>query len=143
MNDREFIDRFESCTLDSSDFPHRAHVRLAWLFLRELPPLEALARFVTGLQRFAASIGAAGLYHETITWAYLLLIHERMQRAPAADFEEFVAANPDLLAKPSILDAYYRPETLQSELARRVFVLPDALAARGTGEFPAIDEQPT
>ena len=69
----------------------------------------------------------AGLYHETITWAYVALIHERVERRPAAHWEEFCRLNPDLLSwRPSILDRYYRPETLASDLARRVFVLPDA-----------------
>ena len=43
------------------------------------------------------------------------------------DWPAFAARNPDLLAwKPSVLEArYYREETLWSERARRVFVLPD------------------
>ena len=54
-------------------------------------------------------------------------IRERMERGGAGrDFEEFEAANPDLTTwKPSILASYYREETLRSDLARRVFVLPD------------------
>ena len=126
MTDAEFLASFEDCSLPNSAFHHRDHVRLAWLYLRRHPPLEALARFAGGLRRFAAANGHPGLYHETITWAFLLLIRERMERAGAGTWEEFAAANPDLLTwKPSILDRYYRPETLGSELARRVFVMPD------------------
>lgn len=71
--------------------------------------------------------GWAGLYHETITWAYLLLIRERMERGPRdAEWEEFASANPDLLVwKPSVLDRYHTPETLGSDLARCVCLLPD------------------
>ncbi|MBV8518542.1 MAG: hypothetical protein JO197_14180 [Acidobacteria bacterium] len=124
MDNREFAAAFEACTL--APFHHADHVRLAWIYLREAPLLDALHRFVTGLQRYAASRGASGLYHETITWAFLFLIHERMQRSSASDFAEFAEANPDLLRwKPSVLDRYYRAETLQSDLARRTFVLPD------------------
>ena len=96
----------------------------------EEPPLSALTRFAEGLKRFAARNGAAGLYHETITWAYLFLIHERKARGEAGEsWEEFAARNPDLLTwKPSVLAGYYREETLASDLARRVFVMPDRLA---------------
>jgi hypothetical protein len=54
-----------------------------------------------------------------------------MEREGArATSEEFVARHPDLITwKPSILDRYYRPETLRSDLARRVFVLPDRCSA--------------
>ena len=58
------------------------------------------------------------------------LIHERMRRGAEASWEEFAAANPDLLTwRPSILAAYYREETLRSDLARASFVLPDRLAS--------------
>ncbi|MGH7487229.1 MAG: hypothetical protein ACREMY_16750, partial [bacterium] len=132
LSDEDFVARFEDCTLPSTAFHHRDHVRLAWVYLQDHPPLEALARFANGLRRFATANGAAGLYHETITWAFLLLVRERMERGAAADvWESFAAGNPDLLTwKPSILDSYYRPETLGSELARRVFVMPDRAGSR-------------
>jgi hypothetical protein len=130
MDDREFLAAFEGGTLPEEAFHHRDHIRLAWLMLGEAPLGEALARFTAGLRRFAARHGKAGLYHETITWAYVFLIHERMRRGEPATWEEFAVANPDLLTwRPSILGAYYREETLRSDLARRSFVLPDRLAS--------------
>jgi hypothetical protein len=132
MNDREFADAFERCDVPS--FHHRDHVRLAWIYLRDHPPLDALARFTASLKRFATAKGSPGLYHETITWAYLLLIHERMQRSTTDDFESFAEENADLLAwKPSLLDRYYDRATLDSELARRTFVMP----SRSAGVPPA------
>lgn len=127
MNDRDFLAAFEDGTLPEECFHHRDHVRAAWLLLREERPAAALDRFSTALVRFASARGKAGLYHETITWAYLLLIRERMERGRRdAEWEEFASANPDLLVwKPSVLDRYYTPETLGSDLARRVFLLPD------------------
>jgi hypothetical protein len=125
MNDQAFVDAFERCEIANEGFHHRDHVRLAWIYLRHQPPLDALARFVASLKRFAAAKGKPGLYHETITWAYLLLIHERMQREVSDDFDTFASENPDLLVwKPSILDRYYNHETLDSELARRTFLMP-------------------
>jgi hypothetical protein len=128
MNEREFVDAFEACSIPGGDFHHADHVRLAWIYLRERPLLEAIERFTTSLQRFATHLGVPGLYHETITWAYLLIIHERMQRDDSPkDWESFRAANRDLFSwKPSVLDRYYAPGTLKSDLARRTFVLPDA-----------------
>src|SRR5438477_8196214 len=118
MNDRDFVNAFEACAIAGTDFHHADHVRLAWIYLREHPLLEAIERFTTSLQRFAAHHGVPRLYHETITWAYLLLIHERMQRdGVSRDWETFCAANGDLFArKPSILERYYSPATLASDL---------------------------
>jgi hypothetical protein len=134
MNDADFIPEFERCALPENSFRHADHIRLAWLYLRDLPLLEALSRFTSGLRRYAASLGKASRYHETITWAYLLLIHERMRRDPDASWIEFAGRNADLLAwRPSILDAYYRSGTLESELARSTFVLPDRLEVTSCG----------
>ena len=137
LPDQAFVDAFLACTLPPDQFHHADHLRLAWLLLRREPWPFALARFCEGLERFcegleryAISLGQAGLYHETITVAYLLLIHERQAREEAASFEEFARKNPDLLRwRPSVLDRYYRKETLGSDLARRTFVLPDRLLA--------------
>lgn len=125
--DSRWIEAFEAATLPDGAFHHRDHVRTAWIYLQRFPPAAALDRFARGLRRFAAEKGKPGLYHETITWAYLLLIRERMERdGSEGSFDEFAARHPDLLAwNPSILDSYYRNETLWSDLARRVFVMPD------------------
>jgi hypothetical protein len=127
----ELVARFEDCSLPSSEFHHAEHVRVAWEYLREEPSaVDALRRFATNLRRFADHHGASTLYHETITWAYLALIRERMERDPGADWTAFAEANGDLLTwKPSILERYYTSETLFSDLARRAFVLPDKTKA--------------
>ena len=127
MQDEELIERFESCTLSGADFHHRDHVKLVWLYLRCNSVLETLGRFSSGLKRFAAAHGKPNLYHETITWAYVFLIHERMQRhGREQGWAEFVARNTDLFDwKDNILKSFYRDETLSSEAARAIFILPD------------------
>lgn len=127
MTDREFIRRFENCTLPGESFHHRDHVRVVWLYLRCYPVLETLDRFSAGLKRFATANGQPNLYHETITWAYVLLIHERMSRnGPEQGWADFVDANADLFDwKNNVLKSYYHDETLRSENARRAFVFPD------------------
>jgi hypothetical protein len=127
--DRRFLHAFETSALAEKDFRHRDHIRAAWLLLHEGPPAAALQRFSEALKRFAAAHGKSGLYHETITWGYMLLINERMERGGRQrSWQNFSSANADLLTwRPSILAEYYRPETLSSDLARRVFLLPDRL----------------
>ncbi|MBS1788151.1 MAG: hypothetical protein JST85_10535 [Acidobacteria bacterium] len=127
MTNEELIERFENLTLQPELFHHREHVRLAWVYLDKYPTLTALSRFCEGLKRFAASVGKPDRYHETITWAYLLLIRERMANPKEAkSWETFAEANGDLLTwDPNILKKYYREETLQSDLAKRVFLFPD------------------
>ena len=125
LSDEEFVSRFESCAFLPNEFHHREHIRLAWIYLKRYGALEALARTSDGLRRLAASLGKAERYHETITWAFVLLVNERMAKDCARDWEEFARTNPDLLDwKPSVLKQYYADEVLESEIARRAFVLP-------------------
>jgi hypothetical protein len=109
------------------DFHHADHVRVAFAYVCQFGMPEALARFSAALKRFANARGKPNLYHQTITWAYLLLIGERMARAgKRQSWEEFSAENGDLLVwKEGILQRYYRQDTLESELARQTFVFPD------------------
>lgn len=126
MQDEEFIAQFQAGTLAS--FPHRDHVKMAWLYLRRAPVLEAVTKFTADLQGFAAAKGQPNLYHETITWAYLLIIYERIQRQPDVSWDEFAAHNADLLTwQGGILQRFYRAETLASDDARRFFHWPDQL----------------
>jgi len=127
MTGEELIRQFEEGTTPADKFHHSDHVRLAFEYLCRYPVLDALEKFSAALKRFAAAQGKAQRYHETITWAYLLLIRERHARAGCAQtWEEFSERNYDLLIwEGGVLAALYRQETLDSDFARRTFVLPD------------------
>ena len=131
MTDADFIAAFEATTLPPDRFRHADHIRLAWLYLCDAPLPDAMKRFSGGLRRYAAALGKDGLYHETITYAFIIAINERMQRQGRdASWDSFRRRNPDLFDYPSpLLNSLYRRETLGSDIARRVFVLPDNLAA--------------
>ena len=108
------------------EFHHADHVRLAYAYLSEYPVLQALEKFAKSLKCYASARGKSELYNETITLAYFFLIRERMARGTEKTWEQFAARNADLLVwEGGILARYYQPETLQSDLARSVFVLPD------------------
>jgi hypothetical protein len=129
MTAPELVPAFEACTLAAERFRHREHLLVAWTYLRETPLAAAAARFIAALRRFAEAHGAPAKYHETVTWAYLALVNERLHGdgsacGARAQFDAFLAANADLLDPERALGAYYDPATLASERARRVFVLP-------------------
>ena len=121
----DLIDNFEQGTLEQ--FHHSDHVRMAFEYLCRYPALEALARFSEALRRFAAVQGKPHLYHETITWAYVFIIRQRMaQSANPQEWDEFAQNNPDLFVwKKGILSRYYSEDVLKSDLARKVFIFPD------------------
>jgi len=128
MTDDELYDAFTATALPADQFHHEQHVRVAWLFVCRHGMPAAIGEFSEAIKRFAAAKGAHGLYHETITWAFLLIINERQVRHPASTWADFAKVNADLLSwKPSILERYYSKPLLISDPARRSFVMPDLL----------------
>lgn len=129
LSDDEFVARFEDAVLPNESFHHQDHVRMAFLYLRRYPALEAIQRFSLSLARFAAAKGKPDLYNETVTWAFLFLIRERMARSQDnQSWDEFAAENEDLLNwEKNILGRYYQEATLKSNLARRTFLMPDKI----------------
>ena len=120
LSDDEFLAAFHSCTLQNSQFHHADHLRLAWLHLHREPFESALENVRAGIQRFALHHGTPGLYHETITsaWVRLLATH----REPT--FDEFLLRNRDRL-NLDLLHTYWSKPVLESPQARLEWVDPD------------------
>jgi hypothetical protein len=112
-------------------FQHTGHVKLGWLYLHKYPIDEALTRISESLQMFATENGAPEMYNQTLTSAYMFLIYERMTLMDDAHaWQEFADANADLLNwEDSIVRKYYSEQRLNSELAKKTFLLPDRTPA--------------
>jgi len=127
LDDDDFLEAFETVGIRAGGFGHEEHVRAAFLHLtRERDFGLAAVRFRAALRRFASAHGAAGKYHETLTWAYLALINERAQGTRFASSMEFVERHPELLdQKTGILSRYYDVGAVaRSPRARELFLLP-------------------
>jgi len=127
LSDDEFLASFEALEIPGSEFRHKDHVRLAWIYLHDSEFANGAARFCDEFRKYVRHIGAESKYNETITWFYLVIVFERIRSHPAAlDWDAFANSNRDLLdARMDMLRICYRDETLSSPLARRVFLLPD------------------
>jgi hypothetical protein len=120
LGDDEFLEAFHSCRLRTSEFRHADHLRLAWLHLAREPFDTALVRVRRGIRTFAKHYNLSGLYHETITtaWMHLLATHEE------SSFEEFLTVNESFL-NSNLLHRFWTPELLASQEAKSRWVPPD------------------
>lgn len=129
LDDDTLLARFEALAIPPAAFDHRSHVRLAFAMLRGADFGEAAVRFRRALRRFAEAAGAPDKLHETLTWAYLAVIAERMASDPmSTTSQQLLARHPDLLDRGATgaLSRHYDVGTIASSaLARRVFVLPN------------------
>lgn len=129
MSPAAAIARLETLSLDPGEFHHKEHIQMAWNYLQEYPLATAIARYAAAINAFATHVGHPEKYHETITWAYMLVVNERMRASSSPSWEAFSKANPDLFVWPKgALGRYYTEETLKSERARVTFLMPDRLS---------------
>lgn len=123
--DDEFVRAFEARTLPRELFTHAGHVRAGWWYLTHYPLGEAIDRFRAGLRAYATALGAPHKYHETMTIAWLLLIAERLDdRSRLLTWPAFAERYPELFERETMLRTYYSEDVLQSDRAKRSFVMP-------------------
>ena len=122
----EMLGQMRADTLHTCNFGHGEHIGVAFQALEEEPFFEALALFARGIQGAAARAGAADKFHATVTFAFMSLIAERRATGDYAGAADFVARNPDLRAK-DVLDAWYSPDRLSTDLARKIALMPDSV----------------
>jgi hypothetical protein len=126
MSDREFRAAFEAGAFAPADFSHRAHVRLAYVYLAESDGTQALERMRAALVGFLCVHGIpASKFHATLTRAWILAVDHFMHRSPEASCaDDFIARNP-LLLDTKIMLTHYSADLLFSDQARTEFVEPN------------------
>lgn len=139
QDDQQFITCFEALTLDPSTFDHKAHLRLALLCIMQDGLEPAVERVGRGIRAFAEHAGAQDKYHQTITEALMRVMGLRLARQPVADWQSFLASNPDLVNQAKeVLLQHYTAEHLFSAEARTRFVEPDRLPLEATACTPLV-----
>lgn len=125
-DDIAFREAFEGCTFPPDDFGHRAHVRLAYIYLTQGDVESAVERMRAALFGFLDHHGVdRAKYHETMTRAWIMAVRHFMERSTGADSADaFIDANPRLLDSKIML-THYSAELLFSPEARADFVDPD------------------
>ena len=98
MTDAALAAAFEAGTLPPSDFHHREHLRLAWLYLQRHGPAGTEQRLLRGLQALAIRAGRPAKFDAALTRAWLRRIEQAASaNPPAPSSEAFIAMHPELL----------------------------------------------
>ena len=126
VSDREFRTAFEAGAYAPANFSHRAHIRLAYVYLATNDVERATELMRAALMNFLKVHGITPTkYHETLTRGWILAVHHFMHRCPTAlSSDDFIAREPMLLDSRIML-THYSTELLLSQRARAAFVEPD------------------
>lgn len=132
MNDADFLRSFEDGSLPFDRWNHRAHVKVAFLYLREHLFEQALEKMRAGIKAYNAvhqvPDGPTSGYHETTTVAFLHLIAAAMaaygETFPTPDADSFCDTHPQLMSRHA-LRFFYSPARRGHPDAKTSFVEPD------------------
>ncbi|PTX56527.1 hypothetical protein C8N43_1186 [Litoreibacter ponti] len=126
IEDVDFKDRFEAGDVKPSDFSHRDHLKLVYVYLCESDTETASKRMRSSLSQFLKDNGVpASHYHETLTLSWTQAVKHFMVKAVApTSFDAFIAID-DRLLDPNVMLTHYDRNTLFSDQARQEFVPPD------------------
>src|SRR5262245_55130357 len=125
-NDRDFRAEFEACRFPPAEFGHRAHIRLAYVYLAEHDTDASHQLMHDALLNFIRHHGVdISKYHETMTRAWIMAVRHFMEISPGSESSEaFTEDNPRMLDS-KIMMTHYSAEVLFSDEARARFVEPN------------------
>ena len=132
MTDERLLQQFEDLSLPFAEWTHRAHVKVALLYLQKYGFDEALAQLRTGIKAYNAAnhvpdTDTSG-YNETTTHAFLHLIAATVaaygQTHPTSSADQFCDTHPQLMTR-HILRLFYSPKRRMHPLAKTQFIEPD------------------
>jgi hypothetical protein len=136
LSDDELWLAFGASTIPPGDWTHRAHLRVAWMFMKRHPLDEAHVLMRVGIIRLNAFHGLVETpsrgYHDTLTRLWLSLMASLMKTTDEPSSGAFVDACIDSLGKDAVLRHYSR-ELVTSVRARAMFVEPDLLPLPDAG----------
>lgn len=129
VGDQVFMKAFtdEANSWSTSKWMHRAHLRMAWNYIRELGTEAAEPIIKETIQKhFRRNPSKTNNYHETITHFYITFIAAAIKsfKGDKSDFFALVEHYPELLDSKTI-ETYYTPEKLYTEEAKHKFIKPD------------------
>ncbi|MEP5569281.1 MAG: hypothetical protein ABJN62_15680 [Halioglobus sp.] len=127
QEDREFKNLVESCQFPVTSFDHRAHIRLAYVYLTESSTdvsVDLVRDALTALL-INAGIDPSKKYHETLTEAWVLAVDHFMQTIDSSSCaDDFIEQKPEMLDS-RIMMTHYSAELLFSDEARKEFLEPN------------------
>src|SRR5215469_2638701 len=121
-----FLNQFEDRSLPFAQWTHRAHLKVAYLYLTRMEFDAAAQKVCDGIRAYNAANNVpespTSGYHQTTTMAWLhIMAATIIEYGPAATADEFLDGQPQLTQK-KILRLFYSRERFMSREAKSTFL---------------------
>lgn len=128
FDDVTFESKFEKGSLPPSLFTHEAHLRLAWIYIKNYDEKEAIDKISREIEQFDILHGSGDKFHKTITIAAIKVVHHFVGKSKSKDFKSFIQEFPRLkTAFKELLHTHYSADIFTSKTAKVKFIEPDLL----------------
>ena len=128
LKDKAFLKAFESKTLSPNLFDHEAHLRLAYLLIKQKGIDKAIDESCKQIQSYATSLGAHNKFNRTVTVAAIKAVYHFMLKSETDDFKDLMTEYPRLKNNfKDLLAQHYNIDIFNSEIAKSSFLEPDLL----------------
>ena len=128
INDELFEAQFKAGVLDPALFSHEAHLRLAWIHIKNYGVETAIENICHQLKAFVKTVGAADKYNETLTVAAIRAVNHFMLMPDAADFRTFIHQHTRLKYNfKELMSSHYKMDLYNNPVAKQQYMAPDLL----------------
>ena len=126
LSDSEFLQQLRSASLHASSFDHEAHLRLAWLLLKQYDKARAILETCGILQHYVTEQGVSNKFNKTLTVAAVEAVAHFMRKKEVHSFQDFILANPSLSSDfKGLLQTHYSFDIFLSNRAKSDYIAPD------------------
>ncbi len=129
LSDGEFVTQFENLELDPTLFSHEAHLRLAWIYIKNHGLEEAVNKLCSGIKQFDEKFGDGTKFHVTLTVASTYVVNHFMEKSVSNNFQGLLQEFPRL--RDNFMDlvySHYSSRHLWNPQSRVQHFEPDLLA---------------
>ena len=126
LGDQEFKSKFEDCSLNPVLFTHEAHLRLAWIHIRDHGVDQAVKNICEQIKMFDQTYGDGTKYHKTVTVAAVKMVNHFIQKSTETNFKDFINNFPRLRENfKDLLGSHYSYDVFSFEKAINEYIEPD------------------
>lgn len=128
LSDAVFAQQFADCSLSPQLFSHEAHLRLAWILIRQYGLATGIHQLCEQIARFDQTFGDGSKFNRTVTVAAAQIMAHFMKKSKSQDFPGLMREFPALKNNfKGLLDSHYGFDIFEHPAAKHNYLEPDLI----------------